>query len=58
VGNWRAVPYPVTVFDWAYNEATPISDRAGMEIAVFLEHDAPFEGFLASVTFYCSQVDE
>jgi len=57
-GNWRSIPYPVTVFDWAYNEATPISDRAGMEVAVFLEHDVPFEGFLASVTFYCSQVDE
>lgn len=57
-GNWRALAYPVTVFDWMYMEGTPISSRAGMELWLYLLHDQPYEGQLASVSLYNTESDD
>lgn len=57
-GNWRSMPYPVTVFDWAYAEGTPLLSSRGMRVLVRLEHDEPFVGSMATVTLYCTEEAE
>jgi hypothetical protein len=56
--NWRAQPQSVTVFDWDYLSATSLESSKGMEIVVYLEHDTPYEGYLATATFYCKSESE
>jgi hypothetical protein len=51
--NWRAQHQPVTVFDWDYLSSVFLLSSKGMEIRVLLEHDVPYEGYLATATFYC-----
>lgn len=51
--NWRSQKQPVTVFDWDYLTSVMLKSSAGMEIRVFLEHDAPFGGWTGVATFYC-----
>lgn len=53
-GNgWRGMADDIVVFVWDYTSSTQISSKAGMQIDIFLEHDLPFEGSYATVTFYC-----
>jgi len=49
--NWRAQLQPV--FDWDYLSSVFLFSSKGMEIRVLLEHDVPYEGYLATATFYC-----
>ncbi len=57
-GNgWRGMPDDVVIFPWNYQAMTTLSSEAGMEIRINLEHDTPFEGDVATVTFYCLSED-
>lgn len=58
-GNgWRGMPDDVVIFPWNYQAMTSLSSAAGMEIRINLEHHTPFEGDVATVTFYCLSEDE
>jgi hypothetical protein len=58
-GNtWRGSPQPIVVLDWDYVSRTVLSSTAGMEIRLKLEHDKPFTGWYATVTFYCTTEPE
>lgn len=57
-GAKRGISSPITVFPWEYAAALPISSAAGMEVRVYLEHDAPFGGSYATATFYCLSENE
>jgi hypothetical protein len=54
--NWRAMKQNITVFNWDYQTAMPISAAVGGEIRIYLEHDEPFEG-TATAAFYCRVFD-
>jgi hypothetical protein len=56
--NWRSQLQPVTVFDWDYLSATTLDSSKGMEIVVYLQHDIPYEGYMATATFYCKSENE
>lgn len=56
--NWRSQLQPVTVFDWDYLSATTLDSSRGMEIVVYLQHDTPYEGYMATATFYCKSESE
>jgi len=51
--NWRAMSQPVIVFDWDYLRSKAIDSALGLEIRCKLQHDTPFGGKYATVTFYC-----
>ncbi len=51
--NWRASPHQIYVFDWDYVSSIVLRSDYGMEIRMSLEHDKPFDGWYATVTFYC-----
>lgn len=55
--SWRGMPDDVVVFPWNYQAMTALSSAAGMEVRIKLEHDIPFEGDVATVTFYCLSED-
>jgi hypothetical protein len=58
-GNgWRGAPQPIIILDWDYVTATPLSSAAGMEVRIFLAHDAPFGGWYGTATFYCTVESE
>lgn len=58
-GNgWRGVPMKINIVNWDYLTATALMSSMGMEIKVYLEHDAPFGGWFATTTFYCSSDSE
>ena len=58
-GNtWRGLQNDIVIFPWDYAAMTPIQSAAKMEIRVWLEHDVPFQGEYATVTFYCLLEDE
>jgi hypothetical protein len=56
--SWRGSPQGIFVLDWDYLRAKPLFSSAGMELRIFLQHDAPFGGFYATATFYCAVEDE
>ena len=56
--GWRSIQSATTVFEWDYTRQKDFSSAAGMEIRCSLQHDTPFDGTMATVTFYCSTVDE
>jgi len=51
--SWRGQQKGVHVFDWDYLKSKKITDIAGMEVKIYLEHDEPFGGAYATATFYC-----
>jgi hypothetical protein len=58
-GNtWRGLGQAVHIFDWDYTRTTDLMASSGMEIEVRLEHDVPYGGEYATVTFYCVSDDE
>jgi len=58
-GNgWRGIQAPVYVLSWDYVSATKLRSSAGMKVRVSLEHDTPFEGTMATVSFYCQSEPE
>lgn len=57
-GNWRAMPNPLIVLNWDYVSGTALKSSYGTEIRIWLEHDEPFEGTYASLTFYGIEEDE
>lgn len=56
--NWRGLQNGVVIFDWDYLQGKPLHSAYGMEIECKLQHDIPFTGEFATVTFYCSSKDE
>ena len=50
--NWRAQKQPVTVFDWDYVSSFSLYSSKGMEIRMYLEHDIPCTGWMATATMY------
>lgn len=56
--GWRGSHTPSVVFDWDYLAAIVLESSKGMEIRVRLEHETPFEGSVATATFYCLETDE
>lgn len=56
--NWRAAPHKITIMNWDYLSSTLLKSSMGMEIRVTLEHDAPFEGWYSTATFYCRLENE
>ena len=53
-GNWRSQIQPVTVFDWDYVSSLELCSSKGMEIRMYLEHDEPCVGWMATATMYCT----
>ncbi len=56
--NWRSQKQPVTVFDWDYAQGGLIRSSIGTEVWLYLAHDQPFTGYLATATIYCVEEDE
>lgn len=56
--NWRAMTTPVVTFPWDYTAMTELKSSIGMEIRIKLEHDVPFDGDVATATFYCLSENE
>ena len=56
--SWRGCAQPGTVLDWDYTQSTPLVSSVGAEIEVCLEHDVPFGGQYATVTWYCDSEPE
>jgi len=52
--GWRGMAVPSTVLDWDYVSATTLNAAYGMKIIVSLDHNTPFGGTYATVTFYCT----
>lgn len=58
-GNgWRGTQIPVHVFQWDYQAVTDLSSAKGVQIKLYLEHDIPFGGTVATATMYCLSEDE
>ena len=57
-GNWRAMPKPLIVLNWDYVSGTSLKSSYGTEIRIWLEHNKPFEGTYASLTFYGIEEDD
>lgn len=56
--GWRGSQQAVFTFPWNYIALTDLIPSYGMEIRIFLEHDVPFGGSVATATFYCLSVNE
>jgi hypothetical protein len=56
--NWRSQHQPVTTFDWDYLGSVALLSSKGMEIRVSLDHHEPFDGYMATATFYCRSETE
>lgn len=52
--GWRGMGEDIIVFVWDYTSSTILRSDYGMEIAISLQHDEPFAGSYATVTFYCT----
>ena len=52
--GWRGMSVGSTVLDWDYVSSTTINAAYGMQIVVSLDHNTPFGGTYATVTFYCT----
>lgn len=57
-GNWRGMSKPLVVLNWDYVSGTLLKSSYGTEIRIWLEHDKPFDGSYASLTFYGIEEDE
>lgn len=55
--GWRASP-ALHVFPWRYQAMTELKSSLGLEIRISLEHEVPFNGTVATATFYCLSEDE
>ena len=54
-GNgWRGMQVSSTVLDWDYVSSTTVNSASGMQVIVSLDHNMPFGGTYATVTFYCT----
>jgi hypothetical protein len=51
--NWRSQKTDVTLLVWDYLASIPLSSKKGMEIHIKLQHDTPFDGYLATASVYC-----
>jgi hypothetical protein len=51
-GTWRGNTQGTIVFPWDYAAAIELSDAAGMEIKIKMQHDIPAGGERVTVTFY------
>lgn len=51
--GWRGMGVGVLVLDWDYVASLTLDSAAGMEIRIWLEHDAPFGGAFSTATLYC-----
>jgi hypothetical protein len=56
--GWRGAPMKINVVSWDYLTSTCLHASMGMEVKVYLEHDAAFGGWFATTTFYCSSDSE
>ena len=56
--GWRGCPEGVVTFPWNYIAMTDLFASYGMEIRIFLEHEVPFTGTVATATFYCFSENE
>jgi len=52
----RGQTQEVIVFDWDYQRSLTLIANYGMEVKIFLEHDAPFLGTYATASMYCGVV--
>ena len=52
--GWRGMVASSTVLDWDYVSATTLNAAYGMQIVISLDHNTPFGGTYATVTFYCT----
>ncbi|NIT79753.1 MAG: hypothetical protein GWN58_33895 [Anaerolineae bacterium] len=53
--EWRNLQHDMDTFPFNYQATTNLID--GMEIRIFLEHEAVFGGHAATATFYCMSED-
>lgn len=51
--GWRGMQRPSIILDWEYEGDKVLRYDQGMEIRVYLQHDAVFSGNYGTVTFYC-----
>jgi hypothetical protein len=52
--GWRGMNVSSTVLDWDYVSSTTVNSAYGMSVVVSLDHNVPFGGTYATVTFYCT----
>ncbi|MDX1554917.1 MAG: hypothetical protein R3212_02720 [Xanthomonadales bacterium] len=58
VPTWRDLSKNIATYPWQYQAVTELLSSAGMEIRIWLEHETPFDGLVATATFYCLSYDE
>jgi hypothetical protein len=51
--GWRGTTQDSITLDWEYEGEKILRSDQGMEIRVYLQHDAVFGGSFATATFYC-----
>lgn len=56
--TWRDLTENVQTFPWEYQTVKTLVSSYGMETRIYLSHDTPFDGQIATATFYCLSVDE
>jgi hypothetical protein len=56
--GWRGCDQGVVTFPWNYIAMTDLISSYGMEIRIYLEHEVPFTGTIATATFYCFSESE
>lgn len=56
--SWRDVTQKVNVMVWDFRATVDLLSSQGAELRVFLEHDVPHDGALATVAFYAVETSE
>lgn len=56
--GWRGMVEAAQIFRWDYQAVTDMVASKGVETRIKLAHDIPFQGWMATATFYCLSVSE
>jgi hypothetical protein len=56
--GWRGMQEAVQVFRWDYQAVTDLNSSKGVEVRIYIEHNVPLGGWVATATFYCLAVPE
>ena len=56
--NWRSIQKSSLIFNWDYVASTRLLSSLDMKIKVYLQHDVPCSGTIATSSFYGIEEDE
>ena len=56
--GWRDITQDIQTYPWNYQAVKTLYSSYGMETRIYLKNNVPFDGTLATATFYCFSVSE